>query len=439
MAITAPRGTEDLLGSKANAWDVMCAKAAEIFSRYGYKMASTPIFEHQDVFIRGIGQSTDVVSKEMFHVLSKDAYSKVSSGEKPDDAQNLSLRPEGTAGIVRSVIEHNLVPAGGPVVKLMYAGSMFRCERQQKGRLREFHQIGAECLGAIDPSCDAEMIEMLMAFFTELGIEVSSMKLYINSMGDDSCRPAYRQMIKDFILDHTEDLCEDCIKRAQINPLRAFDCKNEKCTKIMSNAPSIIDNLCDDCKDHYDKVKEYLAISGISYEEDPRLVRGLDYYTRTVFEVQVDAGLGSQNAIGGGGRYDKLVEVMGGKPTAGIGFALGFERTLLALDYAGVELEDQQTCDCYVAIVDKSCSNLAYELVSQMRHLGVHCDMDHQSRSLKSQFKQADRMQSKYVVIVGPEELEANEATIREMATHEQRRVSISTIAEDIAKACSKL
>ncbi len=435
MALKAPRGTEDLLGREALEWEAMCAVAKRIFTMYGYEPVSTPIFEQQEVFVRGIGEATDVVDKEMFHVLSKNAFGKVASGEPLREAQNLSLRPEGTAGVVRAAIEHNLVPPGGPVVKLMYSGPMFRCERPQKGRLRQFNQIGAECLGAQDPSADAEMIVMLLRFFEAVGVPASSMRLLVNSMGDDSCRPAYREKVRKHIHDHSEKLCEDCIRRADLNPLRAFDCKNRACSEVMEQAPKILDGLCDDCSDHYAKVKSYLDLAGVAYEEDPRLVRGLDYYTRTVFEVQVVDGLGAQNAIGGGGRYDKLMEVMGGKPTPGIGFALGFERTLLALEAAGVEIGRRDGRMAYVATVDDSCDEAAFSIVTQLRDLGVRAEMDHQDRSLKSQFKQADRLGSSITVVLGPDELAQGSATVRSMASHEERLVPLADVASEVAAA----
>ena len=371
----------------------------------------------------------------MFHVLSKDAFAKVSQGIPLKDAQNLSLRPEGTAGVVRCAIEHNLISQGGAAAKLMYAGPMFRCERPQKGRLRQFHQIGAECLGADDPTTDAEMIVMLVQFFEKMGIKRSAVRLLINSMGDDECRPAYRERVRNYIHEHSEELCDECNRRADINPLRAFDCKNEKCASIMDRAPKISDNLCDECKSHYDAVKRYLDLAGIVYIEDSKLVRGLDYYTRTVFEVQVIDGLGSQNAIGGGGRYDKLMQVMGGKPTPGIGFALGFERTYLALQASGVCFEDKHVCDIYIAVVDREseeCNNAAFSMVQSLREAGISADQDHQSRSLKSQFKQADKVGCKFVVVVGPDELSQNKVVLRDMKSHDEQQICIADIASEV-------
>ncbi len=419
--IKAPRGTQDLIGYEVYAWEHMQSVANELFGSYGFQMIKTPLFEHTDVFTRGIGESTDVVGKEMFHVLSEDAFRRLESAEKLKHDQDLALRPENTASIVRAIIEHNLVPMGAVPVKFNYAGSMFRCERPQKGRLREFNQIGAECIGASQPTADAEIIIMLMQFFERLGIPQSNIRLLINSMGDEECRPAYREKIRMFIETHSDEMCDECNRRKELNPLRAFDCKNPVCRQIMEAAPLISDELCDDCRSHYVQVKVLLDNAGIVYEEEPRLVRGLDYYTRTVFEVQAIDGLGSQNALGGGGRYDRLVEHMGGQPTPGLGFALGFERTLLALEAAHVKLDEKQALDVFVAVVDESCQMNAFSLVQKLRELSIRVDMDHQGRSLKSQFKVADKTGAPYCIIVGPDELASGQIKIRAMDSHEEQ------------------
>ncbi|MBQ6586049.1 MAG: histidine--tRNA ligase [Coriobacteriales bacterium] len=428
MAVKAPRGTADLLPQEARAWDQLSRLALRIFGSYGYEPIETPIFEQTDMFTRGIGEATDVVGKEMFQVLSKNAYATLLEGGKLAADQRLSLRPEGTASVVRAVQEHNLVPSGAAPAKLMYFGPMFRCERPQKGRLRQFHQIGAECLGAHEPSVDAEMIIMLMRFFEKAGVPRSNMRLIINSMGDDNCRPAYRDSVRDFILAHGSELCDECNRRAHTNPLRALDCKNPACKQVLAAAPTIDNALCDDCRAHYEAVKAYLDMAGIEYVEDPHLVRGLDYYTNTVFEVQVIDGLGSQNAIGGGGRYDKLMESVGGKPTPGIGFALGFERLMLALEAAGVQLGGGSNLDVFVACVDASMRAASFKVLQSLRDAGVRADADHQARSLKSQFKLADKLAAPLVVVVGPDEFERGEVTLRDMASKEQRNVSIEEL-----------
>ncbi len=343
----------------------------------------------------------------------------------------MAMRPEGTAGVVRAAVENNFVPQGGAPAKLWYAEAMFRGERPQKGRLRQFHQVGVEWLGAPDAAADAECIIMLMEYFKRLGFDSSKLKLYINSMGDGACRPAYREKVRQFILDHKDEMCEDCLERAEINPLRAFDCKNPHCHEVMAEAPLVNDHLCDDCAEHYAAVKKYLDEAGISYIEDPTLVRGLDYYTRTVFEVEVaDAGVG---AIGGGGRYDGLMELEGGKPTPGIGFAVGFERIALALASQGVDLATPEPTCVYVAGTGAEERDAVFAATLALRGAGVRTEADYQGRSLKSQFKQADRLHATLCVVLGPDEVAAGAATIRDMATHEQAQVPMADLAAEVA------
>ena len=433
--IQAPEGTRDLLPDEAAFWTAFKAKAAEVFGRYGYVPIETPIVEQTDLFVRGIGQATDVVSKEMFATYSGENLRRLVAGEKLKAKSHLSLRPEGTAGVVRAVVQNDLVPQGGAPAKLMYAGPMFRAERPQKGRQRQFNQVGVECLGADAPTVDAEVIIMLMRFYEELGIPRESMRLLVNSMGCEKCRPAYREAVRAYMQAHADALCETCLTRAEINPLRAFDCKNEGCAAVMAGAPKITDYLCDDCREHYETVKALVAAAGIAFTEEPKLVRGLDYYTRTVFEVQVDNGMGSQNAIGGGGRYDKLAEEVGGRPTPGIGFALGYERTLLALQAAGVELPRAGKCDLFVACVaaDGKATAAAFGLVQAARDAGLSAEMDHQGRSLKSQFKLADKLGARFVAVLGPDELVSGAANLRDMATHDERPVALADVPAAVA------
>jgi histidyl-tRNA synthetase len=439
MTFRAPRGTTDLLGSPALAWNSIRQTAFELFARYGYQPIETPSFEQLGLFARGIGEATDVVGKEMFLVHSQQALQKLAAGERLKDDEQLALRPEMTASIARAVVEGNLVPPDAATAKFVYAAPMFRHERPQKGRLREFHQIGAECLGAAEPTADAEVIILLLRFFEAVGIERQSMRLLLNSMGDDACRPAYRQQVRDYILNNAEKLCPDCLRRADSNPLRAFDCKNPDCRVVMDAAPIISDALCDDCRGHYQQVKQLLDAAGLAYTEDPRLVRGLDYYTRTVFEVQVSEGLGSQDAIGGGGRYDKLIQGFGGKPTPGLGFAVGFERILLALAAAGKGGFEPLAPQAYVAAVDDSTRAQAFLIAQRLRDAGFGVELDHQNRSLKSQFKQADKLQAGLVLVVGPDELEKSVVTLREMASREERAVSLDSLEAELGKHLSAL
>lgn len=419
MNYRAPKGTADMLADTGRAWEHLLRTAQELFARYGYTPIYTPLFEHTEVFARGIGEATDIVGKEMYTFTDK--------GDR-----SITLRPEGTASVVRAALEHNLT-SNGQGSKLYYAGPMFRYERPQKGRMRQFWQIGAEALNMPEPSVDAEVIAMLMAFFEAVGVPRDNTRLLVNSMGDEACRPAYREKVAEYIRAHAGELCEECNRRADTNPLRAFDCKREGCADVMAGAPLLKDELCDECAEHYSAVKGHLDGLGIAYIEDPKLVRGLDYYTRTVFEVQADAGLGSQNAIGGGGRYDRLMETYGGAPTPGLGFALGFERTLLAMQAAGAAVPAPPVAQVYVARVHECVQAEVFGLASALREAGIAAELDHQARSLKSQFKQADRLGARLVVIVGPEELESDEVTLRNMETKEEVRTPIAGLAAVVA------
>ena len=428
MALQAPEGAKDLLPDEAKYWQIFKETANETFGRYGYIQIETPIFEQTELFVRGIGEATDVVAKEMFQAVSGENMKKLLAGESIKAKSNLSLRPEGTAGVVRAVIQHDLVMQGAAPAKLMYAGPMFRAERPQKGRQRQFNQIGVECLGADEPTVDAEAIIMLIRFFEALGISQNAMKLLLNSMGCDDCRPAYRNLVRDFILEHSDEACAECLRRAHTNPLRAFDCKNEACSKLMEGAPKITDHLCDSCKTHYEQVKSYLTEAHLPYVEDARLVRGLDYYTRTVFEVQVKEGLGSQNAIGGGGRYDKLSQELGGRSTPGLGFALGYERCVLALQAQGFEFPKAQTCELFIACVDDSVRAKAFSIAQLCRDSGLIVDLDHQNRSLKSQFKLADKLSTQLIFVLGPDEAQNNSVTARNMNTREEVSLSLDRL-----------
>ena len=435
MAINAPEGTRDLLPDEALFWNRFKRTAADVFGCYGYVPIDTPIIEQTELFVRGIGEATDVVSKEMFTAISGANLAKLLAGEKLKAKSRLSLRPEGTAGTVRAVVQHDLVPQGAPPAKLMYAGPMFRAERPQKGRYRQFNQVGIECLGAEDPTIDAVAIIMLMRFYAKMGLPAGAMRLLVNSMGCEQCRPAYRAAVRAYMEQHAAELCDDCLRRMDANPLRAFDCKVQGCAQVMAGAPKITDHLCDDCRAHYERVKALLDEAGVAYEEDPTLVRGLDYYTRTVFEVQVTSGMGSQSAIGGGGRYDKLAEEVGGRPTPGFGFALGYERTMLALQEAGVGFPDARQVDLFVACVDDSVRPRAFALVQECRDAGFVTEMDHQHRSLKSQFKLADKLNAKRVAVLGPDELGRGQATLRDMGTHEEFPVALGSVASELSQA----
>ena len=432
MQAQKAEGTKDLIGREMRSWLKMQEVAAEVFGPFGFEPIETPAIEQLDVFVHGIGQSTDVVRKEMFRVFSGANFERVlteGTDAKLKAKQRLALRPEGTAGVVRAVVENNLVPQGSAPFKAWYAEAMFRGERPQKGRLRQFHQVGIEWLGAPDAAADAECIIMLMRFYERLGFDLSKLRLLINSMGDPACRPAYRETVRQFILDHADEMCDECRERAEINPLRAFDCKNEHCREVMKGAPLMGDNLCDDCREHYEQVKRHLDAAGIEYVEDPTLVRGLDYYTRTVFEVEAPgAGVGSI-----GGRYDGLVELEGGKPTPGVGFAVGFERAMLALEAFGKEMAcDDEGC-VFVANAGADLRDEVFALALDLRARGVRTECDYQGKSLKAQFKLADKLGASHIVIIGGDELAAGKVKLRNMATHEERLIDRVGAAEIIA------
>lgn len=438
MQYKAAKGTQDLLPARAHAWLEFVARADEVFSTYGYECVQTPVFETTELFTRSVGETSDVAQKELFSVRSMGAMQAMREGDTLKADQVLSLRPEGTAGVVRAIAEHNLVPQGAAPAKLWYAGPMFRAERPQKGRYREFRQVGVECLGATKPIADAEMIIMCMRFFEKLGIPASQMTLLVNSMGDDSCRPAYTQAVRAYEEEHVDELCDECRRRIDTNPLRSFDCKNESCKAVMDGAPRFSDCLCESCSARFDQVKQCLSAAGIDYVEDPRLVRGFDYYTGTVFEVQVEAGLGTQTAIGGGGHYDKLMGEISGKDLPGLGFAVGFERIMLVLEALGITLAPQKEPFCYVALADQSLVTEAFAVVQSMRDAGIHAQMDMQGRSLKSQFKVADKLGAAYVIVIGPDELESGQVKLRNMATHEEREVPLRDIAADLGSMTSQ-
>lgn len=428
------QGTEDLYGGYMRAWQHMLDEARDLFGAYGFDQMETPAIEQVDTFVHGIGESTDVVRKEMFRVFSgallPDVMAKGSEAHLKA-RQRMAMRPEGTAGVVRAAVENNFVPQGGAPVKVWYGEAMFRGERPQKGRLRQFHQVGVEVLGASDPALDAEVIIMLMQYFERLGFARESLALRINSMGDAACRPAYRASVRQFILDHADEMCDDCIERAELNPLRAFDCKNDHCRKVMEAAPLAKDNLCEECASHYAQVKAYLDEAGVPYIEDPTLVRGLDYYTRTVFEVDV---IGAKvGAIGGGGRYDGLMELEGGRPTPGIGFAVGFERIELALRELGKTLETSTDPCVYVACTPDQRGKV-FGVAQSLRAAGIRTEEDYQGRSLKSQLKQANKVGAQLCVVLGADEVAAGVATVRDMKSHEQLQVSQDELATFVSE-----
>ena len=380
----ALKGTHDILPEEVYKWDYMEGVIRDVCARYGYKEIRTPIIEATELFQRGIGDTTDVVTKEM--------YTFTDRGNR-----SVTLRPENTASAVRAYLEHKMY-GDQQVHKMFYIGSMFRYDRPQAGRYREFHQFGLEVLGASSPLADAEVIAMACEIFHKLGLR--DLDLHLNSIGDKNCRPAYRQKLIEFFEGKKDQLCDDCRERLYKNPLRILDCKEEGCKKASVGAPEITDYLCDDCHAKFEAVKHYLDGLGISYTVDPRLVRGLDYYTNTAFEIQYPP-LGAQSAVCGGGRYDGLVEEIGGPSTPGIGFAIGLERLLLALEMQNLIPAPKSQKRVYIAALGEDAVAEGFKIQEELRGLGVLTDMDLQGRSLKGQMKQAGKLDSQFTVIIG--------------------------------------
>lgn len=405
--VFVPKGTYDLLPEAAAHWRSLEAAIHQIFMEYGYGEIRTPIFEHTELFQRGIGETTDIVEKEMF------TFSDRAN-------RSLTLRPEGTASVVRAYLEHNLAGSGG-VTKLYYYGPMFRCEAPQAGRYRQFSQYGAEVLGSMDPRVDAEIIALAIHFYQRLGI--SDLAVHLNSIGCPNCRPAYRDRLIGHLRPKVNGLCPNCQRRLERNPLRLLDCKSPACHELTSDIPLITETLCDECRDHFTKLCLLLDAIPVKYQLDPRLVRGFDYYTKTVFEV-LAGDLGAQNALCGGGRYDNLVAECGGEPTPGIGFAAGMERLLMVLETRQSLPKIEMAPQLYMAPLGNAAQLAVFPMVIRLREAGFRVESDLQGRSLKSQLKVADKMGASLVGIVGDDELKNRQILIRRMATSQQEMIS---------------
>ena len=419
MLTNGPRGTKDILPDTVGQWLYVEDKVREICGRYGYKEIRTPIFEHTELFLRGIGETTDVVEKEM--------YTFTDRGNR-----SITLRPENTAAAVRAYLQNKLY-ADAALTKLFYIGSMFRYDRPQAGRYREFHQFGVEALGGDNPAIDAEIIMLAVNFLKSLGLQ--ELELSLNSVGCPKCRPIYRQRLQEFFRDKLEGLCDDCRSRYDRNPMRILDCKNEGCKELSVGAPEITDCLCDECRAHFEKVKGYLTAAGIAFNLDPRLVRGLDYYTKTAFEVQY-APLGAQSAVAGGGRYDGLIEEIGGNPTPAVGFAVGIERVLLALEKQGLLPEVKSTDDVFVVALGAEAQTAAFKLLADFRDAGLSAAMDFAGRSMKAQMKQANKANARFVAILGEDEVKESVVLLKDMQTSEQQKVAIEEI---VNKLCAEV
>ena len=414
--LQALRGTQDILPNDIYKWLYMENIIRDLCALYGYGEIRTPIFEETKLFLRGIGDTTDVVTKEMYTFEDR-------------GGRSITLRPENTASAVRAFLEHKLYGDQG-VHKLFYIGSMFRYDRPQAGRYREFHQFGVEILGASSPLADVEVIVLAYRLFQKLGLQ--NLELRINSIGDKNCRNAYKKELISYYESQKDMLCEDCKQRLYKNPLRLLDCKEDNCKILAKNAPVITNYLCEECHNKFEKVKSGLTALHISYVIDPGLVRGLDYYTNTAFEIQYPP-LGAQSAICGGGRYDKLVEEMGGPDVPGIGFAVGLERLLLALEGQNLIPNCPQKSSVYIVALGEKAEIEGLKIQGELREKGIMTYMDLQEKSLKGQMKQAGKAQSVYAVIIGENEIEQGKATVKHMQTGEQSEISFSQVADYIS------
>ena len=411
--INIPKGTKDLLPQDSYKWQFIENTAREVAKIFNIKEIRTPTFEHTEVFLRGVGETTDIVNKEMYTFNDK-------------GGRSITLKPEGTAGVVRAFIENGMASSALPA-KLYYLTQCFRYERPQAGRLREFHQFGIEYFGAKTPDTDAEVILVAKTFIEKLGIK--NVSLYINSIGCKECRKKYEEALKNYLKANFDNLCELCKSRFEKNPLRILDCKNQDCKKIVENAPSILDYLCDDCSNHFEQVKKLLTLSNVEFKIDHNIVRGLDYYTKTVFEF-VSENIGAQGTVCGGGRYDGLVKELGGTETCGIGFAAGIERLLLLMENTGVEIPNDEGVQIYVASMGEQEKEKAFCLVKSLRENGVIAELDHMDRGIKAQFKYADKIGAKYVGVIGSDELAKGIIKIKNMSDGQETEVLFENLVE---------
>ena len=419
MEFTTLKGFKDILPEDVGAWQRLESKARSVLRSFGFHEIKPPIMEKTELFSRSIGLDTDIVSKEMYSIV--DAKGK-----------SISLRPEATASVARAYIQHRLYDKN-PVQKLFTFGPMFRRERPQKGRFRQFYQINAEILGDPGPRSDADLIVMGTILLSEVGL--SGLTLHLNSLGCSQCRPSFREGLQEYLAQKTDALCTDCQKRAKTNPLRVFDCKVETCNEVVSNAPSILDHICQDCRRHFDSLQVYLHDSDIPFVLNHRLVRGLDYYTRTSFEFQTEH-LGAQNAVCGGGRYDGLLKLLGGADHPAIGFAMGIERLIDLLGEAGKW--DPPAPELFVAGLGEKAEKEVFGWVRDLRKAGIWVEMEYASKGLKAQMKRADRLGAKKVLMVGDDELTSGKGTLRDMETKEQVEMDLKNIVNELKKVLQR-
>ena len=417
MLTKAPKGTKDILPTDVYKWQYLEKKYKEVCDKFGFMEMRTPVFEHTELFARSVGDTTDIVEKQMytFEDMAK---------------RSLSLRPEGTASIARSFVEHKLYADVQPS-KYWYEISCFRYEKPQSGRLREFHQFGVEVFGTDNMIADTEVIALADAFLRSLGID--DLQLHINSIGCPECRGKYREALQAFLKPNYDKLCDTCKTRYERNPMRILDCKSSECQEITKGAPVMLEYICEECSEAFDDLKTNLDGVGIKYEVDPGIVRGLDYYTKTAFEF-ISGKLGAQSTVCGGGRYDNLIEELGGPPIPGVGFGLGIERLLLILDACDIKIPKPKSTDALIAFMGEEAKQRALKLMRELREMGLRAEMDALGRNIKGQFKYADRLNARFTVIIGEEELETGKATLKNMENGDQEQVEFANVGVKIRK-----
>ena len=413
LITTAPRGTKDLLPSESYKWQYIEGEFKKVCACFNYKETRVPTFEHTELFERGVGDTTDVVEKQMYTFLDK-------------GGRSVTLRPEGTASVVRSFLQNSLYAEAMPA-KMYYNIPCFRYEKSQKGRLREFHQFGVEVFGAKEPTIDAEVISLALTFLDRVGLK--DLTVQVNSIGCKECRKAYNERLREYFRPHLDELCETCRGRFERNPLRILDCKSEICQSIGKDAPVLLDYICDDCREHFEKFKTCLDNMGIEYTIDSGIVRGLDYYSKTVFEI-----ISGDFTVCGGGRYDGLVEELGGQPTPGIGFGLGIERLLLRLEETGAVIPLPEPLDLYIAPLGDKASVYAQKLIYNLRRDGIKAETDHTGRGLRAQMKYADKLGCRYTLVLGDNETDTGRASVKNMENGEQTEIELDKLSEFFAK-----
>ena len=418
----AVKGTNDILPEESHNWQFVESKMLETAAQFGFKEIRVPVFEHTEVFLRSVGDTTDVVQKEMYTFDDK-------------GGRSITLRPELTAGVIRSAIEKGLVNAALPQ-KLCYIGGCYRYEKPQAGRLREFHQFGVECVGAAAPNADAEVISLAGAVLENIGIK--NISLEINSIGCPECRKEYHKALKEYFSENTDTLCDTCKDRLERNPMRILDCKSPICSKVAENAPVVIDFLCDDCKNHFEAVKANLNAMNIDFKVNPKIVRGLDYYTRTVFEF-VSNDIGAQSTVCGGGRYDGLIAQMGGPQTPSLGFAMGIERLMMVLKAQNAELPEAHTCDLFIATLGDNAILKASALCKELRDEGYKAETDICGRGLKAQMKYANKIGAKFTLVLGDNEVENGKASLKNMSNSSEKEINLNELTEELGEEIRKI